>query len=207
MKTFTFPQYSDEWWEARRGLVTCSGMDRIITPKTMKIAAAHVEYIYELIGDIATPGSIAPAGFMSPAMRNGQFLEPEARAFYCMERDIDVAEVGGCLSDCGRWWSSPDGLVGDEGGLECKCPLAKTQVKYLLEGALPDEYKMQVHGSLIVTGRKWWDFLSYFPTLPPFLVRVEPNDFTTKLHEALEEFDVRYTAAKERIRLPLGAKP
>lgn len=202
MKVFTFAQYSPEWWEARRGLVTASGADRVLTPKTGKLAAAHIDYICELIADLVNPGSIQPEGFISPAMVAGSLLEPEARRFYEMERNTDVQEVGGCLSDCGRFWCSPDALVGEDGGLEIKCPLPRTHVRYMLDGELPDDYKIQVHACLLITGRKWWDWLSYSERFAPVLIRVSPDDFTKKLAEALEEFWKRYEAAKAKIRLP-----
>lgn len=199
MKTFDMPQYSKSWWEVRRGVPTCSNFGRIITPKTGKLAAAHEEYICELLGDVANPGDLAPAGFVSPAMLQGSLLEPEARHFYCMERGVDVHEIGFCLDDRGRFGGSPDGLIGADGCLELKCPQFKTQIRYLLDGGLPDEYRAQVHGHLIVTGRKYCDFLSYCVGLEPLLVRVESDDFTVKLMECLGQFWNNYAAAWEKI--------
>ena len=198
-KIFTFPQYSPEWWEARRGKATASNMHRILTPKTGKLSASHVDYICELIADLANPGSIAPEGFVSPAMIAGSAMEPHARRFYEFDRNIDVQEVGGCLSDCGRHWCSPDGLVGEEGGIEIKYPEAKTHVRYMLDGTLPDDYKVQVHSCLLITGRKWWDWISYSERFRPIIIRVVPDKFTDALAVALEEFDKRYREALAKI--------
>lgn len=203
MKVFTFQQYSPEWWEFRRGRITASAMDRIITPKTGKLAASSREYLCELIGELATLGPIIPTGFVSPAMLHGSLTESEARAFYEMDRGVDVTEVGCCLSDCERWSCSPDGLVGEDGGLELKCVQPKTQVKYLLGGgqSLLDDYRIQVAGCLIVTGRKWWDLMSYCPGLDPVVLRIEPDEFSVKLLAVLSEFWTAYQAALTRINL------
>lgn len=116
-----------------------------------------------------------------------------------MQTGHDVELVGCVLSACGRFLCSPDGLIGDDGGLELKNPAPKTQVKYLVKNELPSKYKCQVHGSLIVTGRKWWSFLSYCPGFAPLLVRVEWDEFTDLLRAELEKFHERYRAVLDRI--------
>lgn len=203
MKIFDFEQRSEEWWQIRRGIPTASSFSNLITPKTLKISASADDYIYELLGErfrISPPVE----AYKSAAMQNGIDTEAEARSFYAMEKNVDLTSVGFCLSDCGRWGCSPDALVGDLGGLEMKCPIEKTHCKYLLGGTLPDEYKAQVHGSLIVTARPWWDFMSYCPGFPPFIIRVEPNEYTAALRDALESFHARYMAAVSKIQ-ELGA--
>jgi len=72
--------------------------------------------------------------------------------------------------------ASPDGLIGEDGLLEIKCPLAHTHVGYLREGVLPPKYIPQVQGQLWVTGRQWCDFVSYHPELKIMIVRVERDD-------------------------------
>jgi len=201
MKIIDCEQYSVEWWQAKKGVPSASNFDRILTAKTGKASAQAEDYIAELIADLHTdllPERAELAG--TRAMRNGLELEPEARRWYALVRDVDVQRVGFCVTDDGRFGCSPDGLVGDEGGLELKCPLGKTQVKYLRAGTLPDEYRPQVHGALIVSGRPWWDFLSYCPGLPPLLIRVRPDDYTERLRQALESFWADYKTALANIR-------
>ena len=135
----------------------------------------------------------------SETMANGMGREPMARAWYAFEMDVEVTEVGLCLSDCERYGCSPDGLVGDEGGIELKCPNLETHAKYLLDGVLPAEYKCQVHGELLVTGRKWFDFVSFSEGMPPFRIRVEPDKFTLALKDELEKFCDKYEQAKSKI--------
>ncbi len=136
-------------------------------------------YIAELIGE--TQALYLPEGvesYTNRAIRWGQQCEEEARRYYCMDRQCDVTNGGFCTTDDGRFGASPDFLVEPDGCGELKCPQPGTHVEYILGRGLPEIYKPQVHGHLIVTGRKWCDFLSYAPGLKPLLVRVEADDFT-----------------------------
>lgn len=202
MKIIECQQGSSEWWEARRGVATASEFSRIITSVKGNLSAAADNYICELLAEKFHVGPAEElAGFCSKAMRNGSECEPQARAWYEMVNHVKVEEVGFILSDCGRVGCSPDGLIGEDGGLELKCPHGKTHLRYCLDGTLPEEYKAQVHGALAITGRAWWDFLSYVPGLPPFCIRVEPDDFTEQLRRALEEFHARYLEIQDLLGL------
>jgi hypothetical protein len=199
VKIYDVQQGTPEWFELRLGVPTASQFHRILTPKTLKIAAASDEYIHELVADHFR-SEPAPSVPMNHAMEHGIQTEAEARRWYAMETDCDVTQVGFITNEEGTLGCSPDGLVGADGGLELKCPQPNTQVRYLLEGGLPPEYRCQVHGSLIVTGRHWWDFLSYCQGLPPLLVRVKPDLFTDALNHALTQFLERYQLALARIK-------
>jgi len=201
MKAFDCVQGSPEWWQLRRGIPTCSNFDRILTPKTLKLSSQVDSYIHELIADRfrLTPPD-GTENYVSRPMLNGLNTEPEARRWYEMEVGAEVKRVGFVTTDDGRFGGSPDSLVGEDGGLELKCPELKTHVKYLLDGVLPDDYRPQVHGYLIVTGRPWWDFVSYSPGLDPFRIRVTPNLFTDTLRDALEQFDRRYKELLSKIK-------
>ena len=196
-------QGSPEWFELRRGIPTASNFDRILTPKTGKPSASADPYISELIAERYHIGPLDELeATASDAMKQGLALEPEARHRYEAETGVAVAQVGFVTTDDGRLGCSPDGLVGDSGGLEVKCPSGKTHVGYLRERVLPDDYKAQVHGSLIVTGRKWWDFVSYCHGLPLFRVRVVPDEYTDRLREALYLFVARYENTIRDLGLP-----
>ena len=199
MKVIDCHQYSPEWWAARRGVPTASEFGNILTPKTGKLAAAAESYICRLIGDTLDL-EYPRLSEGNEAMRRGTGAEPESRRWYEMEVGVPVQQVGFCLSDDGRFGCSPDGLVGSDGLLELKNPLPHTHVKYLLDGGLPDEYRAQVHGQLIVTGRQWCDFVSYAPGLPSLVLRVTPDEYTEKLAEALEQFYAMLHAAWLKIR-------
>ncbi len=207
MKIFECLQYSPEWWQLRLTVPTASCFDRILTPKTMKPSAQQEDYICELIGDLIAPTApfFTEREGHTAAMRNGINTEPEARRWYEMECGLDVRQVGFIKTDDDRFGASPDGLIlgidgNPIGGLELKCPLPKTQVKYLVSGDLPDEYKWQVHGSLIVSGLSFWDFVSYCPGLEPLRIRVEPDKDTEALKAELEKFWVKYQKTLAAVR-------
>jgi hypothetical protein len=192
-------QYSSEYWDARRAMPTASEFHRIVTPKKMEYAAGATTYAIELIAELYDYNYGMAESCVTAAMRNGTLFEPRCRAFYEMERNVDVTRVGFCISDCGRFGASPDALIGDDGGLELKHPTAATHIKWLLAGVVPPEHLAQCHGGLLVTKRHWWDFLSWYPGLPPLLVRVVPDDYTLRLAKALEQFWTEFTAMRARI--------
>jgi len=199
MKVVTDKQYDAPYWAAHRGIPGASSASKVFT-STGKASEQQARLIEELIAQHFDPGYGVFEDYQSAAMLNGHLIEPEARRFYAFERGLDVQQVGFCLSDCGRFGISPDGLVGDEGGVEIKSPKASTQVKYLLADKVPAEYVPQVHWSLVVSGRAWWDFISYSPGLPKLLIRVEPDDYTERMREAMDVFHTKYQDALARIR-------
>lgn len=153
-------QGSDAWREARCGVVTASNFKAILTRGGGKTRSA---YMRRLIEEIIT-GRVAESSFHSEAMSRGVDLEPRARRAYESLTGHSVREIGlAWLDDARRVAASPDGLIGEEGGLEIKCPLPHTHEKYLSGGCVPTAYLPQVQGNLWVTGRKWWDFVSFAP--------------------------------------------
>lgn len=201
MKTHMIVQYSPEWWEARRGIPSASNFDKIITP-TGKPSGQQEGYIHELIGDVfALDPNAMTERPMNAAMRHGTNCEPRARSWYAMRRNCEPQMVGGVQDDAGRFWSSPDALIGDDGLLELKCPTAKTHTSYLLAGPiLPAEYRPQVHAHLFISGRAWVDFVSYVDGMPALVVRVEPDDYTKELRVQAEIFYAKFQAALAKIR-------
>lgn len=200
MRVYKFAQRSEEWFRIRRGIPTSSQFERVIQPVKGGASTSQDGYIDELLCEqISQEYSSEPEdSYVSKSMANGTECEPIARAWYSFDRDAEVTEVGFCLSDCGRIGCSPDGLIGDDGLLEIKCPDLKQHVRYKRDGVLPNKYKPQVHGSLLVTGRKWSDFVSYSPCaeeIDHLVVRVTPNEFTKQLAEELERFLSKYHAA------------
>lgn len=211
-----YPQGSGPWWELRRGLVTASGCDRIITPKTMKFSAQAEDYIDELVGDLVnqSPNWFSEKGGKPPnmAIQEGVAREAESRRWFSMAYDVEVHEVGFCMADDGRSGFSPDGLIGTSyldgrmiqaaEGLELKNPMLKTQARYLREGVLPSEYRCQVHAQMLFGDLRLVWFVSYSPPLPAFVIRVEPDKFTEALGEAVEQFHDKYAGARKRLGLP-----
>jgi hypothetical protein len=188
MKVFDFPQYSPEWWKVRQGVPTSSNAHKIIMPAKGELSKQADDYACDLVAEKYDAYYGIQEDYVSAAMKNGSIMEPESRRFYEFERNCEVQQVGFCLTDDGRFGCSPDSLVGDEGGLELKNPKTSTHIRYLADGKLPDCYRPQCHWCLIVTGRAWWDWLSYAPGLPHLMIRVTPDDFTEKLRIRMEQF-------------------
>lgn len=180
------PQLSEEWFAARVGNPGASSFDKIVTSRG-EPSKQYKTYLYGLAAEILSGQKIET--YQSAAMQRGIELEAKARQFYEFANDAEVEQVGLCYRDEDKkYHCSPDGLV-DGGGLEIKCPTAPVHIKYLVNGKLPTEYVQQVQGSLFITGKDYWDFLSYYPGVKSLLVRVEPDlKFHAKLHEALEKF-------------------
>lgn len=202
MTVLDVPQGSAAWFAARRGIPTASRFDQILTAAKGLPSAAQDTLIDELIAESLLPlqddGTRASADMMA-----GMRLEAEARCGYELGfAEFPVKECGFVLSDCGRFGGSPDALVGEAGGVEIKCPAAATHIGYIRDGLLPNVYKCQVHGYMIVTGRTYWDFYSHHRGLPPFLLRVVRNDFTEKLAAELAGFCTRYNEERVKFKLP-----
>lgn len=202
MRILDCPQHSPEWYAARLGVPTASEFGSIITPKKREYAAAAQTYIDRLIDECVRPDAERSWGGNRHTER-GNELEPEARDLYAFERNVIPQQVGFILNDAGTAGCSPDSIikVTNPGGLEIKCPDGPTHVRWLRAGGLPDDHKAQVHGSLIVTGYDWWDFLSYCPPYPSILVRVTRDDFTTTLEGYLQRFITEYAAARAALGL------
>jgi hypothetical protein len=173
MKILEMEQGTQEWLEARLGCPSGSGFSKLITASGTPSSSAE-SYINDLIAELIT-GESTPF-HVTEWMQRGTELEPFARMNYELETDREVTEVGFCMHDILRCGVSPDGLIGDDGGIEIKCPKPSTHVKYLRNGKLPSEYKAQVMGCLWITGREWWDFMSYHPQMPNLLIRVHRDE-------------------------------
>jgi len=194
-------QGSDEWMQARCGLLTASEMKLIVTP-TLKVAANDKTraHLYELLAQRIT--RYVEPHYISDDMLRGQQDELDARALYA-EHYAPVQEVGFVANDC---WGftigySPDGLVGDAGLIECKSRRQKYQVQTIASNAMPDDYLLQVQTGLLVTDRAWCDFVSHSGGLPMVVIRVHADEkvqaaiveaataFEAKLREEWQRYD------------------
>jgi predicted phage-related endonuclease len=186
MRTVDVLQGSDEWDELRRGVPTASNFGKIITAVKAQLSTSWQTYAVELLAAELKVVVPPPPSFW---MEWGTENEPYAVAAYELMTGRKTEQVGFVWpDDHKRYGCSPDRLVGDDGLLECKCPMPETVLKYHLTG-FPNDYKPQVQGQLLVTGREWCDFLAYHPELKPFLVRVERDEkYIANLTVALDEF-------------------
>ncbi len=193
-----FEQYSEEWWSARAGIPTASCFGKIITPKTMKPSAQAEKYLYTLAGERIT--GTKTDTYQSAAMERGLVVEEEARDLFQMIMDVEVKQVGLIYPDERKLYScSPDGLF--KIGLEIKCPIISTHVSYLLAGAIPTDYIPQVQGSMLITGFSHWWFMSYYPLLPPLILKVPRDDkFCAALYVELQDFCERLDEIEAELR-------
>lgn len=205
-------QGSVAWIEARLGIPTASQFSRIVTA-TGRLSKSRDGYLAELLAAWCL-GEPVTDFLGTDATERGHALEPEARKYYSFQRDVDAQTVGliykddSCMVGC-----SPDGLVGEDGLLELKCPMPPKHLLWLARcsatekkpAVCPPEHNPQVQGQLWVSGRSWCDFMSYHPQLPPLLVRVEPDEtYQAALDELMPKFVQEVIAGRERLR-ELGA--
>jgi len=187
-------QGSEEWLRARLGIITASQVGKLVTPKTKKIANNDDSrgIVYEKLAERITGRS--DDFFHSKYMDIGNNFEPFARDLYS-EKLAPVREVGFIVRDFGDFkiGYSPDGLVDEgEGLIEIKCPSRNTHVKGICSGEIPAMYTMQMQTGMLVTGRKWCDYVSYFNGMKLNVIRMHADE---ELHalivEAVKVFETR----------------
>ena len=185
-------QRTTEWHTARLGKVTASRVADVIAKTKTGYGASRANLMADLICERLT-GQPAST-FTNAHMEWGTEQEPHARAAYSARTGELVEEVGFIdhprIANSG---ASPDGLVGDDGLVEFKCPATSTMLDTLLAGDVPSKYIPQMQWQMACTGRKWCDFCSYDPRLPEhlrmFVKRVErDNDYIKTLEGEVTVF-------------------
>lgn len=162
-------QGTEDWHTARRGKVTASRVADVIA-KTQKgqYTAARGKYMMELMVERLT-GTTQPC-YVNAAMQWGTDHEDEARQLYSFNSEEIVTAVGFVdHPTIALTGASPDGLCGDQGLVEIKCPNTATHLETLMSGAMPVDHLPQVNWQMACTGRQWCDFVSYDPRLPAHL--------------------------------------
>ena len=202
-------QGSDEWLQARCGVITASEMKHLLTVKSLKAADNEKtrQHVYELLFQRIT-GFVEPQ-YVSDAMLRGQEDEIYARAAY-EEHCAPVTETGFITND--KWGFklgySPDGLIGDDGLIEIKSRAGKYQVQTIAENEVPEEYVLQLQTGLLVSERKWIDFISYSGGLPMFIKRVEPDPLIQgAIIAACTAFEAKLAAKEQDYRTTLTSMP
>jgi len=183
MRIIECEQRSEEW-ERWRNRPTASEFGSFITPARGDYSKQATAYAAKIVAKQLGVYTEPPPTW---AMERGTELEPSARHAYTKHTGNQVVEAGFILPDgTDAYGGSPDGLVGDDGLLEVKCPLAETLIAYHAADILPLQYKPQVQGLLLISGRAWCDFFAFHEDLSPFLVRVYPDtEYQTKMAECL----------------------
>jgi hypothetical protein len=180
-------QGSPEWLACRLGIPTASEFDKIITAggQTSRQAGSYAD---RLLAEIMVGKPVET--FKGTAWTGrGNDLEPDAAAFYELQRDVETVRVGFCTDDTRTMGASPDRLIGEDGLLEIKCPAPHTHVKTLLDQNLDRDHYPQIQGQLLVTGKKWVDIISYHPEMPSLILRVERDEaYLSTMRKLLNDF-------------------
>jgi putative phage-type endonuclease len=185
-------QGSEAWFQARLGKATGSRIADIIAKTKTGYATSRENYMAQLVCERMTQ-KVAES-YSNSAMAWGTETEPLARAAYEVKTGLTVDQVGfvdhPTISMTG---ASPDGLVGESGMIEIKCPNTATNIDTLLSNKVPTKYLTQMTWQMCCTGRHWTDFVSYDPRLPEnlqlFIKRVE---YDPKYASELEQEVIRF---------------
>jgi predicted phage-related endonuclease len=173
-------QGTPDWFAARLGKATGSRIADVVTKlKSGAYSAARAKYATELLCERLT--GVTLETYCSRDMQWGKDQEGPARGAYSRRTGAEVFQIGFvdhaeiAMSGC-----SPDGLIGDDGMIQIKCPTTPTHIATLEARAVPPEYMPQIQWEMACTGRLWSDFVSFDPRLPPDLdmivIRVERDD-------------------------------
>lgn len=196
-------QGSEEWLDARMGKLTASKFKDVIAKgRGNAPSKTRQTYMYQLAAEILT-GEREEA-FTNKYMEWGNEWEGSARAAYQLKHGVKVEEVAFIIHD-EHTGVSPDGLVGEAGLIEIKCPKTTTQIDWYIKGKVPPEHYAQIQGQIWVSGREWCDFVSFDPRVDGaagyFEVRVPRDDtYIEGLKSECEKFITELNQLLEKLR-------
>lgn len=172
MEIVNCEQRSEEWFKLRTGVITASAAHKFAYSQQRKT------YFYQILSERLTGKSVPLP--INEYMEWGIKYEPNALEWYKQKTGHAVEEVGFVFMDDSKLIGcSPDGMVGEDGLVEIKCPMTKTHVQYIVEGPKL-EYRRQMQFQMMVTGRQWCDFVTFDPRCPKNLTgyvhRIERDD-------------------------------
>jgi hypothetical protein len=194
-------QRSDDWFKARSGCATASAFIDIVAvgKRNGEPLKARTDYLWKVATErlYGTPVESASARSLDWGIE----LEPYAKAAYEEETGYVIIESDfvphPTIAHCG---GSPDGLVSTDGGIEVKCPKDRRIHMQTWQNGMPVDHMPQVQGNMWVTGRKWWDFISFDPRAPAefrlYVQRIERDD---KYIATLEGLVVSFLAEVEKL--------
>ena len=208
MTTEVMEQGSDEWLRVRMGKVTASRVADVVAKTKSGWGASRANYMAQLIAERLT--NVPAESFTNAAMQWGTEKEPEARDAYAFLRGVSVETVAFVehpkILMSG---ASPDGLIGDAGLVEIKCPNTATHIETLLNGGVAGKYVTQMQWQMACTGRAWCDFVSYDPRLSVpmdmHIFRVERdevmiNQLEMDVAEFLNEIEDKISRLKSKFK-------
>ncbi|HSG62653.1 MAG TPA: YqaJ viral recombinase family protein [Pseudomonadales bacterium] len=200
-------QRTEEWFSARAGKVTASRVADLMARTKSGYSASRENYMAQLVVERFTGGQ--GESFTKAAMQWGTEQEPFARAAYEAREGVFVDEVGfvphPTIEGAG---ASPDGLVGDDGLVEIKCPNTATMIDTLINETVPGKYYTQMQMQMACTGRKWCDYVVFDPRMPVnaqlFVKRVERDetyiaDMEGEITKFLDEVDAKFKTLQSKL--------
>lgn len=209
MMIIDFPQGSAEWAQARAGRVTASCVSDVLSRARDRKSegTTRANYKAQIIAEILT-GRPQADGYTNGYMDDGKENEPLARAAYDVRHNTVVEQAGFVVHPrLARSGASPDGLVGEKGMVQIKCPKPAVHIGYRIAGVVPSKYEPQIAWELETCEREWSDFVSYCPAFPApinlFVVRqhhdpkrareitAEINQFNREVDEIIEKLTGR----------------
>lgn len=202
-------QQTEEWFAARAGKVTASRVVDLMAKTKSGYSASRDNYLAQLIVERFTGGKAE--SFTSAAMQWGNEQEPFARAAYEVRKGVFVDEVSFIphpnIDGAG---ASPDGLVGDDGLVEIKCPNTATMIDTLINETVPKKYYAQMQMQMACTERQWCDYAVFDPRMPEsaqlFVKRIDRDDkFIAEMESEIIKFLVELEAKFETLKSKLGA--
>lgn len=208
-------QRSPEWYAARCGKVTASRVSDVMAKgRGNAPSASRATYMGQLAAERLS-GRVADS-FTSAAMDHGTEQEPQARIAYEFLRDVEVVEVGSIDHPTIPMFSaSPDGLIGDDGLIEIKCPNSATHIRTLLGSPIDRKYLLQMQVQMACTGRLYCDFVSFDPRMPAemgmHIERIARDpllivDIETEVSAFLAELDAMVSDLRRRFSMDVATK-
>ena len=192
-------QASQAWFALRLGVITASEAGALVTPLWKLRKGDGVDtYLYRKLAEKVL--NYSPDQLNTFGMDQGKLVETIAVPWFEFAHGKKVKRVGFCATDDGVAGCSPDGMLADGSGLEIKSPQAPNHIRYLMEGTVPEDYRVQVQFSLWVTKAPYWTFVSYSMVLPALVIRVEPDPQAQEaISQAVAAFSVQFAAGMKRI--------
>lgn len=185
-------QGTDAWHQLRAGKVTASRVADILAKTKTGPSTSRQNYLIELAIQQVT--GVVGESFTNAAMQWGTETEPLARVAYEVKSGNFVEQVAFIdHPDIANFGCSPDGLIGDDGLIEIKCPNSTTHWEYFKAKEPPKKYVIQMQTQMAVTGRQWCDFVSFDPRMPErsqlFIKRIlRDEEFIAEIEVEVKKF-------------------